>query len=65
MTPVRPRLQKDIVNMIAEGYLVKEVAEKLGYTHSSVETFLLRIRREYGAKNITHLVHIWHKNKMI
>lgn len=62
---VRPELQRAIVPALAEGFLVKEIADNIGYTHSSVETFILRIRKEYGARNITHLVHIWHKNKMI
>lgn len=65
MIPVRPKLQKVIVPLIAEGFSVKEVADRIGYTESSVQTFMIRIRREYGAKNATHLVHIWHKEGML
>ena len=62
---VRPELQRAIVPSLAEGLMVKEIADRMGYTHSSVETYILRIRKEYGARNITHLVHIWHSKGML
>lgn len=58
---VRPALQREIIAMLSEGDTVGEIAEKTKYKHSSIETFILRMRREHGARNVTHLVHIWNK----
>ena len=62
---VRPAVQKEIVPLLANGFSFKEIANKTGYTPTTIETFVLRIRKEHGAKNSPHLVHIFHTKNLL
>jgi len=60
-----PETQKEIVTYLANGLTHKEIGDKTGHTSSTIETFVLRIRREHGAKNSPHLVHIFHTKNLL
>jgi len=58
-------LQHEIVTHLANGLSNKEIGEKMRYTQTSIQTFIIRIRKEYGAKNACHLVHIFHTKNLL
>jgi len=55
----------EIVKLLSEGLTVREIAEKRKINVRTMEGAVDRMRGEYGAKNITHLVSIFFKNKFL
>lgn len=54
-----------IINMLATGHTCKMIAAVLGYSESTMETYIVRIRKVYGAKNTAHLIHKAHQERIL
>lgn len=48
--------QRDILLLIAEGYTVGEVAERLELSRRTVEGIIVRLKKANDYKNIVHMV---------
>jgi DNA-binding NarL/FixJ family response regulator len=48
----------EIMKYIAVGHTAKEVAKEVGLEYRTVETYVARIKKKLGAKNITNAVYI-------
>lgn len=58
------RQTSSIIGFLAEGDSAREISEKLGISTRTLEGRLERLRKEFSAKNTTHLVAIFLKNKL-
>lgn len=54
-----------IIELLAVGYTCKMIADSLGYAESTMETYIVRIRKVYGAKNTAHLIHKAHQERIL
>jgi len=54
-----------LVTRVAEGDKVSDVSKSTGFGIRAVEQRFKEIRKEYGARNIQHLVYIFHQKKLI
>lgn len=57
--------EKEIINLLAEGYTSKEVGLKLYISTRRVEGILLELKKRYHAKNTTQLVCFLLKNNFL
>ena len=55
----------EIIKLLAQGYIIKEIAQKLGVADTTVNDHIERTRRKLDAKNNSELVYIATKNRMI
>lgn len=55
----------EIVKLLSQGYIVKEISLKLGVAETTVNDHIERTRRKLDAKNNNELVYIATKNRMI
>ena len=47
-----------IIHCLADGLGTKQMPERTGFTQSTCESYVLRIRRKFRAANAAHLVSI-------
>ncbi|RMF49083.1 MAG: DNA-binding response regulator [Anaerolineae bacterium] len=50
--------QREVLQLIAEGYSTQEIAQILGVSTKTVETHRSQIMKQLGARNVANLVHI-------
>ncbi len=55
--------EKDVLDLLAEGFTSNEVAEKLHLSVRTVETHRRNMLNKYGARNVTHLLGILYAQK--
>jgi DNA-binding NarL/FixJ family response regulator len=55
----------EIIRLLAQGFIIKEIANKLSIAESTVNDHIERTRRKLDAKNNSELVYIATKNRMI
>lgn len=55
----------EIIRLLSQGFIVKEIALKLGIAETTVNDHIERIRRKLDAKNNNELVYIATKNRLI
>lgn len=46
-----------IIKYLAEGFTFVEIAEKMGYSHSTIKHYVMLMRQEMKAKNSATLVY--------
>jgi two-component system, NarL family, response regulator NreC len=63
--PILSERAVDIVNLLAQGYIVKEISLKLGIADTTVNDHLERTKRKLGAKNNVELVYLAGKSGII
>jgi DNA-binding NarL/FixJ family response regulator len=51
--------EKEVIELLTEGYLQKEVADKLFISHRTVETHIKNLLKRMNAKNSAHLISIY------
>lgn len=54
-----------IIELLATGYTCKQIAEQVGYHEPTMETYIGRIRKKYGATNTPHLINIAHQQGIL
>lgn len=52
--------EKECMNLIAQGYTMKNAALKLGISHRTVEQHLRNIKEKHGLSTKNHLVDFWY-----
>lgn len=57
--------QKELVKYISDGFTSLQIAPKFGVSHKTIELRISEIKKEYSAINITHLVAIFLRKKLI
>lgn len=60
-----PELGQIILRLTAQGKSKKEIADEVGIPERTVERFVLKIRNEFNAKNVAHLVYLACKSKFL
>jgi DNA-binding NarL/FixJ family response regulator len=55
----------EIIKLLSEGLIVKEIAQKLGIAETTVNDHIDRTRRKIGAKNTSELIYLAVKNRLI
>lgn len=55
ITHLSPR-QAEIIQLLAEGLLVKQIARRLGLSHRTVEGYLAKMRQRIGVHNQAELI---------
>jgi DNA-binding NarL/FixJ family response regulator len=55
----------EIIRLLSQGYIIKEIAQKLGVAETTVNDHIERTRRKLDAKNNSELVYIATKNRII
>lgn len=55
----------DIIRLLSQGFIVKEIAQKLGIADTTVNDHLERTKRKLGAKNNVELVYLAGKSGVI
>lgn len=55
----------EIIRLLSQGYIVKEIAQKLGIADTTVNDHLERTKRKLGAKNNVELVYLAGKGGVI
>lgn len=55
----------EIIKLLSEGLIVKEIAQKLGIAETTVNDHIERTRKKIGAKNTSELIYIAVKNRLI
>jgi len=55
----------EIIKMLSQGFIIKEIANKLGIAETTVNDHLERIKRKLGAKNNVELVYMASKAGLI
>lgn len=53
--------EKDCLNLIAQGYTMKSIAQKLNISHRTVETHLRNIKDKYGLNTKNQLIDMWNE----
>ena len=56
---------KSVVELLADGYRVHEIAEKKSMNRRTLEAKIERLKVQLGCMNITHLVAFFFRNKLI
>ena len=51
--------EKEVIELLTEGYLQKEVADKLSISHRTVESHIKNLLKRMNAKNSAHLISIY------
>lgn len=55
----------EIIKMLSQGFIIKEISNKLGIAETTVNDHLERTKRKLGAKNNVELVYLAGKNGLI
>lgn len=66
--PVKERLtcaEKDIIRLLADGCISKEIAPVIKHTHETTETIRTRLLKKIGARNTAHLVSIAYREGIL
>lgn len=63
MGKIKDNFEK-ILNLVCQGFNNEEIAQKLGYSTSNIKLYITQYRKQYKAKNITHLACIYLAEKM-
>jgi DNA-binding NarL/FixJ family response regulator len=62
---IQPKLiDQTILELIAEGFAVKDIAVKVFLSPKSVEHRIDKMREKEGAKNVAHLVAKFYESKL-
>ena len=56
--------EKEVVILLAEGLVDKEIAQKLNISKRTVESYNVRLYIKLGAKNRPHAVGNYYRNKI-
>jgi len=57
--------EKELVSLLAAGYVVRETAKLLHINKKTCEAFVFDVRKKYHAKTLAELVAIFLRNKLI
>ncbi|KJD33844.1 hypothetical protein PK35_03615 [Tamlana nanhaiensis] len=57
------RREKDVINLLSEGFTQKEIADNLNISSRTVETHIKNLTKKMEAKNTPHLVSIYTRYK--
>ena len=57
--------QRQVAAMVGDGCTDQEIADRMGWTLRSAETYVKRLREKVGARNRAHLVLIAVRRKWI
>jgi len=57
--------EQDVLKLMAEGLVTKEIADQLGISHHTVETYKSTMKEKAGAKNGTELVSIAYQHDIL
>lgn len=53
-----------IIALLADGLTSREIGNKLKLSHRTIEVHIAGLKMVYGAKNTTHLVAMWVREKL-
>ena len=56
---------KKIVALLSQGYNAKHIADMMDINNRTLEAHINRLKSEYGASTLSHLVAIFMRNKVI
>lgn len=54
-----------VLLLACDGMTGEEIGKKIGKSRAAVENIIVRLRHEYEAKNIVHLVSILYQNGIL
>jgi len=55
----------ELINLIAEGHTIKEMASIMKYTHAGIDMMKHRIFKKTGTKNSAHLISYCYKKRIL